>query len=79
VVAVVTHGGVLRALLVGTLMMSREAAFRLDLSYGSVTIIDWLDATPVVRVLNATAQGVATRGGGFDVAYSRDEGVRTST
>jgi alpha-ribazole phosphatase len=50
---VVAHGGVIRAVLATWLEMSPEAAFRLDVSYASVTVVDWLEGGPVVRLLNA--------------------------
>jgi broad specificity phosphatase PhoE len=52
-VAVVTHGGVARAILAAVLEMPDEALFRLDQPYGAVSVIDWFDATPVVRLINA--------------------------
>jgi broad specificity phosphatase PhoE len=49
---VVTHGGVLRAGVAAWLSMPDEAIFRLDQSYCGVTIVDWLDDEPLVRLLN---------------------------
>jgi alpha-ribazole phosphatase len=49
---VVTHGGVLRAGLAAWLGMPDEAIFRLDQCYGGVTIVDWIDDVPVVRLMN---------------------------
>jgi len=49
---VVTHGGVLRAGLAAWLSMPDEAIFRLDQRYGGVTIVDWLDGAPLVRLMN---------------------------
>ena len=49
---VVTHGGVLRAGLAAWLEMPDEAIFRLDQRYGGVTIVDWLDGVPLVRLMN---------------------------
>jgi alpha-ribazole phosphatase/probable phosphoglycerate mutase len=49
---VVTHGGVLRAGVATWLSMPDEAIFRLDQRYGGVTIVDWLDGSPLVRLLN---------------------------
>jgi alpha-ribazole phosphatase len=49
---VVTHGGVLRAGVAAWLSMPDEAIFRLDQRYGGVTIVDWLDGAPLVRLLN---------------------------
>jgi alpha-ribazole phosphatase len=49
---VVTHGGVLRAGVAAWLTMPDEAIFRLDQRYCGVTIVDWLDDEPLVRLLN---------------------------
>ena len=49
---VITHGGVLRAGLAAWLGMPDEAIFRLDQRYGGVTIVDWLDGVPLVRLMN---------------------------
>ena len=34
------------------LSMPDEAIFRLDQRYGGVTIVDWLDGVPLVRLMN---------------------------
>ena len=52
---VVTHGGVVRAALAEWLSMPDEAIFRFDLSYCGITIVDWLDGVPVVRLVNGGA------------------------
>jgi alpha-ribazole phosphatase len=52
---VVTHGGIIRAALADWLGMPDEAIFRLDQSYCGTTIVDWLEATPVVRLLNGAS------------------------
>jgi alpha-ribazole phosphatase/probable phosphoglycerate mutase len=49
---VVTHGGVVRAVLAASLGMPAEAIFRLDQSYGGLSIVEWIDETPVVRLVN---------------------------
>lgn len=49
---VVTHGGVIRAALAHWLSMPDEAIFRFALDYCGVTIVDRLDGTPVVRLVN---------------------------
>jgi broad specificity phosphatase PhoE len=51
---VVTHGGVVRAVVAEWLAIPAAAIFRLDQSYGGLTVVEWIDATPVVRVLNRT-------------------------
>jgi len=52
-IAVVAHAGVLRVVLADVLELAGGALFRLDQSPGAVTVVDWVGATPVVRVLNA--------------------------
>lgn len=49
---VVTHGGVIRAGLAAWLAMPGEAIFRLGQSYGGLTVVDWLEGVPLVRVMN---------------------------
>ena len=51
-VLVVTHGGVIRAVVAELLAMPADVIFRLDQSYGGVTIVDWIEDVPLVRVLN---------------------------
>ena len=73
--AIVSHGGVLRAMLAGCLGMPDEAIFRLDQSYGALSIIDWLDGTPLVRVVNAQPTMIAARRRGFLPALSYEAPV----
>ena len=47
------HGGVIRAMIAVCLEMPDEAIFRLDQRYGSVNVVDWLDGSPILRLLNA--------------------------
>ena len=56
--AVVSHGGVLRAMLADCLSMPDEAIFRLDQSYGAISIVDWIDSVPIVRLLNGQSVGM---------------------
>jgi alpha-ribazole phosphatase len=49
---IVTHAGVIRTLLAAWLLLPDEAVFRIDQRYGSVNVVDWLNGTPVVRLLN---------------------------
>ena len=49
---VVTHGGVIRAALADWLDIPDEAIFRIDLGYGGVTIVDRVEGTPIVRIVN---------------------------
>ncbi|HEY3462809.1 MAG TPA: histidine phosphatase family protein [Gaiellaceae bacterium] len=64
-VSIVSHGGILRAMLAASLRIPDDAIFRLDQSYGGLSIIDWHDGTPVVRVVNAQPTLVAARRRGF--------------
>ena len=52
---VVSHGGVVRAVVAEWLSIPAAAIFRLDQSYGGLTVVDWVEETPIVRVLNGTA------------------------
>jgi len=56
---VVTHGGVARAGLAAWLGMPDEAIFRLAQDYGGITVVDWLDGAPLVRLLNGTPASLA--------------------
>ena len=71
--AIVSHGGILRAVLADCLRMPDEAIFRLDQSYGALSIIDWLDDSALVRVVNAQPTMIAARRRGFlpALAYER--------
>jgi alpha-ribazole phosphatase/probable phosphoglycerate mutase len=73
--AVVAHGGVLRAMLADCLSMPDEAIFRLDQSYGAISIVDWIDSVPLVRLLNAQATMVASKRRGFLPAFAGAERV----
>lgn len=48
----VTHGGVVRALLGHTLGMRDRDVFRLDQAYGAINVIDFFGETPLVRLVN---------------------------
>jgi alpha-ribazole phosphatase len=52
-VAVVAHGGVVRVMLAEALELPGSAFFRLDQPYGAVSVIDWIEGVPVVRVAGA--------------------------
>ncbi len=56
--AVVTHGGVLRAMLATLLHLPADRAFALDVGYQRVSVVDWFDETPVVRLVNGAAADV---------------------
>jgi len=68
---IVTHGGVLRAILSDCLSMPAEAIFRLDQSYGAISIVDWIDSVPLVRLLNGQPAMVACPHRGFLPAFAR--------
>ena len=70
--AIVSHGGILRAMLADCLRMPDDAIFRLDQSYGGLSIIDWHDDTPTVRIVNAQPTMVAARRRGFLPALNLD-------
>jgi alpha-ribazole phosphatase len=53
-VAVVTHGGVVRAALADALGLPSDRIFRLDVGYCRVSVVDWFDGTPVVRMVNGS-------------------------
>lgn len=73
--AVVSHGGVLRAMLADCLSMPDEAIFRLDQSYGALSIIDWIDSTPIVRLLNAQPTMAAAKRRGFLPSFAESHPV----
>jgi broad specificity phosphatase PhoE len=51
-VAAITHAGVIRALLAAWLSVPDDAIFRIDQRYGAVNVVDRVDGTPVVRLVN---------------------------
>jgi broad specificity phosphatase PhoE len=50
--AVVAHGGVTRVILASALAIPRHAVFRVDQDFACLNLIDWYDASPVVRYVN---------------------------
>ncbi len=52
-VVVVAHGGVVRVVLADVLGLTDGAAFRLDQTYGGLSVVDWVGEAPVVRAVNA--------------------------
>lgn len=58
IVAVVTHGGVNRVLLAEALRMDSQDVFRLDQSYAAISIIDYYDQMPVVRLVNCRVEAM---------------------
>jgi alpha-ribazole phosphatase/probable phosphoglycerate mutase len=54
-VAFVSHGGVVRAALAVTLGLPDDRAFALDVGYARISVVDWFDGTPVVRLVNGVS------------------------
>jgi alpha-ribazole phosphatase/probable phosphoglycerate mutase len=73
--AIVSHGGILRAMLADCLRMPNDAIFRIDQSYGALSIIDWIDGSPLVRVVNAQPTTIAVRRRGFLPALAYEAAV----
>jgi alpha-ribazole phosphatase/probable phosphoglycerate mutase len=57
-IAVVTHGGVIRAALADVLGLPAERIFAFDVAYCSVSVIDWLGEHAIVRLVNGTGADV---------------------
>ena len=51
--AVVAHGGVVRVVLADVLELPDAAFFRIDQPYGALSVVDWSDGVPMVRVAGA--------------------------
>jgi probable phosphoglycerate mutase len=51
--AVFSHAVVIRAILADALAMPPDAMFRLDQSYGGISVVEWFEGNPCVRVVNA--------------------------
>lgn len=51
--AVVAHGGVVRVVLADVLGIPDAAFFRLDQPYGGLSVVDWIEGVPIVRVVSA--------------------------
>jgi alpha-ribazole phosphatase len=68
--AVVTHGGIVRAILADCLAMPGRAIFNLDLSFGGVSIVDWIDGVPLVRLVNGQPAMAAAGRRGYRHAFS---------
>ena len=51
-VAVISHTGPIRAALATWLEAAPAAAFRIDQSFAAVNVVDWIDGTPFVRLVN---------------------------
>ena len=59
-VALVSHGGVIRAALAVLLGLPDERAFSLDVGYARISVVDWFDASPVVRLVNGVSADLPT-------------------
>jgi alpha-ribazole phosphatase len=51
-VLVVTHGGMIRAMVAHVLNMELKGLFRIDVDYGSVTQLDFSDEVPKINYVN---------------------------
>ena len=56
-VLIVSHAGSIRAALAAWLGVVGEAIFRIDQRTASVNVVDWVEGTPIVRLLNGTHPG----------------------
>jgi broad specificity phosphatase PhoE len=54
-IALVTHTGPLKALLCAALGVSMITAFRIFLDPGTISVVDWQESRPVVRLVNSHA------------------------
>jgi len=57
--AIVAHGGVNRVVLADALGLPDDAIFRLDQPYCALSVIDWIDGSPLVRAVNASVESAA--------------------
>jgi broad specificity phosphatase PhoE len=53
-VAAVSHVGPIRAALGAWLGVADEAVFRIDQRTGAVNVVDWVEGTPLIRLVNGT-------------------------
>jgi alpha-ribazole phosphatase len=51
-VLVVTHGGMIRAMVAHVLNMQLKGLFRINVDYGSVTELDFSDEIPKINFVN---------------------------
>ena len=63
-VALVSHGGVIRAALALALGLSDDRAFALDVGCARVSVVDWFDETAVVRLVNGVGADLPAELGG---------------
>jgi broad specificity phosphatase PhoE len=59
-VAMVAHGGVVRAIVAEALGLPSRSIFRLDVGHARLSVVDWFDDEPVVRLLNGSPHDVPT-------------------
>ena len=57
-VALVSHGGVIRAALAVALGLPDDRAFAIALGYARISIVDVFDGTPIVRLVNGVSADV---------------------
>lgn len=60
-VVAVTHGGVVRTIVADCLGVPDERVFRVAVDPASITRIDWLEGTPIVREVNGRLRGSPSR------------------
>jgi broad specificity phosphatase PhoE len=53
-VAAISHAGAIRAALATWLEVPPAASFRLDQHFAAVNVVDWVEGTPLVRLVNGT-------------------------
>jgi broad specificity phosphatase PhoE len=54
-VAAISHAGAIRAALATWLGVPAEASFRIEQSLAGVSVVDWIDGAPFVRLVNGTS------------------------
>jgi len=64
---VVSHSGVIRAVLADVLELKPRVAFRIQIDWASVTIVDWYEETAVVRLVNGRADPIEDQKGRFSL------------
>jgi broad specificity phosphatase PhoE len=64
IVALVSHGGVVRAALAVVLGLPDDRAFAFDVGYGRISVVDWFGGTPVVRLVNGLSADIPVDLGG---------------
>jgi broad specificity phosphatase PhoE len=54
-VAAFSHAVTIRAILADALAMPVASMFRLDQAHGGISVVEWHDGTPYVRLVNASS------------------------